>query len=74
MKKYLWTMATASGELQNQGFCNSLSPTKGGIILVHDYFYGAQNGVYNAVNEFLEEMSLSAVPTADNTAIAIVKN
>jgi O-methyltransferase len=48
--------------------------SKGGIILVHDYFYGTQNGVYNAVNEFLEEMSLSAVPAADNTAIAIVKN
>jgi O-methyltransferase len=48
--------------------------SKGGVILVHDYFYGTQNGVYNAVNEFMEAMSISAVPAADNTAIAIVKN
>jgi O-methyltransferase len=48
--------------------------SKGGVILVHDYFYSTQNGVYNAVNEFMGAMSLSAVPAADNTAIAIVKS
>jgi hypothetical protein len=46
----------------------------GGVILIHDYFYGGQNGVANAVDEFLAENSLVAIPTADSTAVAIVNN
>lgn len=46
----------------------------GGVILVHDYFYGSQNGVSRAVDEFLSENALVAVPAGDNTAIAIIKN
>jgi len=48
--------------------------SRGGVILIHDYFYGGQNGVGHAVDEFLEEHSLVAVPAGDNTAVAIIKN
>ena len=46
---------------------------KGGIILIHDYFYGGQNGVAKAVDDFLNENNLFALPSGDNTAVAIIK-
>jgi O-methyltransferase len=48
--------------------------SRGGVILIHDYFYGTQNGVSRAVDEFLKEQSLLAIPAGDSTAIAIIKN
>ncbi|MCL2019504.1 MAG: TylF/MycF family methyltransferase [Oscillospiraceae bacterium] len=48
--------------------------SRGGVILIHDYFFGGQNGVSRAVDEFLNENSIFAVPAGDNTAVAIIKN
>ena len=45
---------------------------KGGVILVHDYF-SMLTGVEKAVEEFLSENNLVAVPIGDRMSIAIIK-
>jgi hypothetical protein len=55
--------------------------TKGGIILIHDYFFGAYNKhgsgimreVRMAVHEFCENYDVGFVPIGDESSIAIVK-
>jgi len=47
--------------------------SKGGAILVHDYF-GDFLGVSQAVDEFTEEGRLTAIPIGDLMSIAIMKN
>jgi len=47
--------------------------SRGGVILVHDY-YSPTGGVRPAVNEFLQENGLVAIPAGDYKSVAIVKN
>ena len=45
-----------------------------GVILVHDYFSEVYKGVKKAVDEFCDEMKLTALPIGDTLSIAIIKN
>lgn len=44
----------------------------GGVILVHDY-YSMLFGVTNAVDEFVKEYHVRALPIGDGKSIAIIK-
>ena len=46
---------------------------RGGVILVHDYFSFLLEGVASAVNEFVREYNILAMPIGDDCSIAIVK-
>jgi hypothetical protein len=47
--------------------------SRGGVILIHDY-YSPTGGVTPAVDEFLGENHISAIPIGDFKSVAIVKN
>lgn len=46
---------------------------KGGVILIHDYFFEGYPGVRQAVNEFCEKYNLNSFPIGDDISIAIQK-
>ena len=47
--------------------------SRGGVILIHDY-YSPTGGVHPAVDEFLLENRLVAIPIGDYKSMAIIKN
>ena len=46
---------------------------KGGVILVHDYFWSMTPGVKKAVDEFIHEHRLVAMPIGDYVSVAIIR-
>jgi hypothetical protein len=48
--------------------------SKGGIILIHDYFGENIRGVLAAVDKFTKENDLQLMPIGDGISVAIVKN
>jgi predicted O-methyltransferase YrrM len=48
--------------------------TKGGVILVHDYFSDYYQGIKVVVDEFLNQHKQAFVPIGDGLSACIVKN
>jgi hypothetical protein len=47
---------------------------RGGVILVHDYFNDDYLGAGRALDEFVNENALVAMPIGDDFSMAIVKS